>query len=162
MRKWLAIRSRTGSPVFSNRNTNASSWAAQIRPLSANSCSVSIGGWYLKQQINCWGCIQEKLYSLYVPQNFKTNLLAWPEFYSDLLLCLRLYCRFSLNWKFGANSRPRWSRSNEFASRSCWGRGIFSVLKNPPGGTLSLGSRVWDFRLVKEPQAWKNRPLSKI
>ena len=23
-------------------------------------------------------------------------------------------------------------------------------------------SRVWDFRLVKEPQAWKNRPLSKI
>ena len=33
---------------------------------------------------------------------------------------------------------------------------------SPPGGTLSWGSWVWDFRLVKEPQAWKNRPLSKI
>ena len=33
---------------------------------------------------------------------------------------------------------------------------------SPPGGTLSRGSRVWDFRLVKELQAWKNRPLSKI
>ena len=30
------------------------------------------------------------------------------------------------------------------------------------GETLSSGSLVWDFRLVKEPQAWKNRPLSKI
>ena len=27
---------------------------------------------------------------------------------------------------------------------------------------LELGPRVWDFRLVKEPQAWKNRTLSKI
>ena len=33
---------------------------------------------------------------------------------------------------------------------------------SPPGGTSSWGSRVWDFRLVKEPQAWKNRPLSKF
>ena len=33
---------------------------------------------------------------------------------------------------------------------------------SPPGGTLSWGSRVWDFRLVKEPQAEKNKPLSKI
>ena len=32
---------------------------------------------------------------------------------------------------------------------------------SPPGGTLSWGSRVWDFRLVKESQAWKNRPLNK-
>ena len=31
-----------------------------------------------------------------------------------------------------------------------------------PGGTLSWGSLVWDFRLVKEPPAWKNRTLSKI
>ena len=31
-----------------------------------------------------------------------------------------------------------------------------------PRGTLSWGSWIWDFRLVKEPQAWKNRPLSKI
>ena len=29
------------------------------------------------------------------------------------------------------------------------------------GATSSWGSRVWDFRLVKEPQAWKNRPLRK-
>ena len=26
---------------------------------------------------------------------------------------------------------------------------------SPPGGTLSWGSRILDFRLVKEPQAWK-------
>ena len=30
---------------------------------------------------------------------------------------------------------------------------------SPPGGTLSWGSRVWDFRLVKEPQAWKKKGL---
>ena len=44
--------------------------------------------------------------------------------------------------------------------------GFFQDVKilstSPPGETLSWGSRVWDFRLVKEPQAWKNRPLSKI
>ena len=44
--------------------------------------------------------------------------------------------------------------------------GFFQDVKilstNPPRGTLSWGSRVWDFRLVKEPEAWKNRPLSKI
>ena len=44
--------------------------------------------------------------------------------------------------------------------------GLFQDIKIlstcPPGGTLSWGSRVWDFRLVKEPQAWKIRPLSKI
>ena len=33
---------------------------------------------------------------------------------------------------------------------------------SPAGGTLSCGSRVWDFRLRKEPQAWKNRPLREI
>ena len=26
---------------------------------------------------------------------------------------------------------------------------------SPPGGTLSWGSRVWDFKLVKEARAWK-------
>ena len=26
---------------------------------------------------------------------------------------------------------------------------------SPPGCTLSWGSRVWDFRLAKEPQVWK-------
>ena len=44
--------------------------------------------------------------------------------------------------------------------------GFFQDLKilsrSPPGGALSWGSRFWDFRLVKEPQAWKNRPLSKL
>ena len=44
--------------------------------------------------------------------------------------------------------------------------GFFEDVKilstSPPGGTLSWGSRVWDFRLVKEPQAWKNRPLKKL
>ena len=44
--------------------------------------------------------------------------------------------------------------------------GFFQNIKilsnSSPGGTLSWGSWVWDFRLVKEPQAWKNRPLSKI
>ena len=44
--------------------------------------------------------------------------------------------------------------------------GFFQDVKilstGPPGGTSSWESRVWDFRLVKEPQAWKNRPLSKI
>ena len=40
------------------------------------------------------------------------------------------------------------------------GRWIFFRTLNilstsPPGGTSSRGSQVWDFRLVKEPQAWK-------
>jgi hypothetical protein len=37
--------------------------------------------------------------------------------------------------------------------------GFFQDVKilstNPPGRTLSWASWVWDFRLVKEPQAWK-------
>ena len=44
--------------------------------------------------------------------------------------------------------------------------GFFQDVKilstSPPEGTLSWGSRVWDFRVVKETQAWTNRPLSKI
>ena len=62
-------------------------------------------------------------------------------------------------------SRPRWSRGNVLTSRSKdrgfkpgWGRWIFQVVKilstSPPGGTLNWGFRIWDFRLVKEPQAW--------
>ena len=42
--------------------------------------------------------------------------------------------------------------------------GVFQDVRilstSPPGGSFSWGSRVWDFRLVKEPQAWKNKPLS--
>ena len=69
--------------------------------------------------------------------------------------------------------RPRWSQGNVIASRSKvrgfisgWSRWIFQDLKilstSSPGETLSWGCRVRDFRLVKEPQAWKNRPVSKI
>ena len=43
--------------------------------------------------------------------------------------------------------------------------GFFQDVKflsiSPPGGPLSRKSRVWDFKLVKEPRSWKNRPLSK-
>ena len=41
----------------------------------------------------------------------------------------------------------------------------FSGRKNPEqksSGTLSWGSRVWDFRVVKEPHAWKNRLWAKL
>ena len=83
------------------------------------------------------------------------------------------YVSICLFVPFIRRCRPRWSRGNVLASRSKvrwfksgWGRWIFSGRKNPEhkssGGTLSWGSRVWDFRLVKEPQTWKNRPLSKI
>ena len=69
--------------------------------------------------------------------------------------------------------RHRWSRGNVIASRSKvrgfkpgWGRWIFQDVKllntSPHGETLSWESRVWDFRLVKESQDWKNRRLSKI
>ena len=65
------------------------------------------------------------------------------------------------------------SRGNVLASRSKvrrlkpgWGDRFFQDVKilstSPPWGTLSRGSQVWDFRLVKEPQAWKIRPLNKI
>ena len=69
--------------------------------------------------------------------------------------------------------QPRWSQGNVLALRSKvhrfkpdWGRWIFSGCKNPEHKSswrdFKLGSRVWDFRFIKEPQAWKNRPLSKI
>jgi hypothetical protein len=41
-------------------------------------------------------------------------------------------------------------------------QGVKILNTSSQGGTLSWGSRVWDFRLVKEPQSWKNRPLSKL
>ena len=58
-------------------------------------------------------------------------------------------------------------RDPSFAgSNPSWFRWIFLGRKNhehkSSRGTLSRGSRVWDFKLVKKPQAWKNRPLSKI
>ena len=70
-----------------------------------------------------------------------------------IYLCVYLYCR------------PRWSRGNVLVSRSkvrgfkpVWSRLIFSGRTNPE----HKSSEVWEFTLVKEPQAWKNRPLSKI
>ena len=57
-------------------------------------------------------------------------------------------------------------RSKVRSFKPGWGRWIFQDVKilstSPPGGTLGKESRVWDYWLVKEPQAWKNRPLSKI
>ena len=69
-----------------------------------------------------------------------------------------------------SHRRPRGnmlaSRSKFRRAKPDWGRWIFSWRKNlftsPPGGTLGWGSQVWDFWLAKEPQAWKNRPVSKI
>ena len=76
-------------------------------------------------------------------------------------------------YSYFGESRSWWSHGNLLTSRSkvrefksSWGGWIFQDVKilstSPPGGTLSWGSRVLDFRLVKEPQAWKNRPVSKI
>ena len=56
---------------------------------------------------------------------------------------------------------PRYAGSNPAeVDGFCQDVKILSI--SPPGGTLSWGSRVLDFRLVKEPQPWKNRSLSKI
>ena len=60
----------------------------------------------------------------------------------------------------------RWSRRDVLAgSNPAELDGFFQdakiLSKSPPGGTLSWGSRVWDFWFIKEPQAWKNRPLTK-
>ena len=57
------------------------------------------------------------------------------------------------------------SRDSRFAgSNPAEVDGFFQDVKilctSPPGGTVSRGPQVWDFRLVKEPQVWKNRPLS--
>ena len=56
---------------------------------------------------------------------------------------------------------PRFAGSNP-AEVDGFFQDVKILSNSPPGGTLSSGSRVWDFRLVKEPQAWKNSPLSKI
>ena len=69
-----------------------------------------------------------------------------------------VFCR-----KKKMNTAPWWFEKQK---NILGGKGRSWRHKNPEqkfsGGTLSWGSRVWDFRLVKEPQAWKNRPLSKI
>ena len=85
--------------------------------------------------------------------------LAYRYFCTQLYFML-LYHTYALDYL--QQCQPRWSRGNVLPSRSKvrefkpgWGRWIFSGRNNPPGGTFSGGSRVWDFRLVKEPQAWK-------
>ena len=66
-----------------------------------------------------------------------------------------------------------WSRGNVLASRSKvhgfkpdWCRWLFQdviILSTSPSGvTFSWGFRVWDFRLVKEPQAWKKGLCAKF
>ena len=57
---------------------------------------------------------------------------------------------------------PRFAGSNPTEVDGFFFQDVKILSTSPPGGTLRWGSRVWDFRLVKEPQAWKNRPLSKI
>ena len=80
---------------------------------------------------------------------------------------------YILEFSYSYLCRPRRSREVTCLPRDPrfepgWGRWIFSERKNSEhkssgeGGTLRWGSRVWDFRIVKEPQAWKRRPLSKI
>ena len=56
---------------------------------------------------------------------------------------------------------PRFAGSNPAEANGCF-QDVKILSTSPPGGTLSGGSWVWDFRLVKEPQAWKNKPLCKI
>ena len=104
-----------------------------------------------------------KCLSLLIPAHMK----PWKQM-SDTLSYNYKNTHYSLTL-----CRPRWSRGNVLASSSKfrgfkpgWDRLIFSGRKilstSLPGGTLSYGFRVWDFGFVKKPQAWKNRPLSKI
>ena len=65
-----------------------------------------------------------------------------------------LYCRVGL----GGLRVPCLPRDPKFAgSNMAEFDGFFQDVKilitSPPGGTLRWGSRFWDFRLVKEPQA---------
>ena len=97
------------------------------------------------------------------------------QFLVFLLMSLRSFLKLSSHLRLGLPeglfpkgyklTDPRWSWGNVLASRS-WSRWISQdvqiLIRSPLGGTLSWGYRVWDFRLVKEPQAWKKRPPSKI
>ena len=56
---------------------------------------------------------------------------------------------------------PRFAGSNPAEVDGCF-QDVKILSTCPLGGTLSWESWVWDFRLVKEPQAWTNSPLSKI
>ena len=56
---------------------------------------------------------------------------------------------------------PRFAGSNPADVDGCF-QEVKLLRTSPPGGILSWRSQVWDFRLVKEPQAWKNGLLRKI
>ena len=56
---------------------------------------------------------------------------------------------------------PRFADSNP-AEVDGFFQNVKILSTRSPRGTFSWGTQVWDFRLVKELQAWKNRLLSKI
>ena len=91
----------------------------------------------------------------------RVSWLSRPEW---LLQINNYYTDYDAGWHRPQTlvkySRPRWSRGTVLEIQGL--RVQTRLSTSPPRGTLSWGSRVWDFRLDKEPQAWKNRPLSKI
>ena len=90
--------------------------------------------------------------------NFQTCSMCWHSNIS-----LSIYGSICLGG-LGVTCSPRDPRF--VGSNPAEVDGFFQDLKivntSPPGGTLNQEARVWDFRLVKESQAWKNRPLGKI
>ena len=80
-----------------------------------------------------------------------------------LLLFIVYYCYYYCYYKYVTSRLEIQGSRVQTRLRSI----DFSRRKNPEhkssGRDFKLrGSRFWDFRLVKEPQAWKNRPLNKI
>ena len=84
---------------------------------------------------------------------------------SNVIISQNYIKSYILMQVYHLKSSSRWSRvtcsprDSRFAgSNPAEIDGFFQVVKIlitiPPGGTLSLGSRVWDFRFVKEPQTW--------
>ena len=97
----------------------------------------------------------------------ESYLLPWRAHvnFLDLITLTILVERYKL-WRSSLWSLLHSLFCEYRSKKSGWGRWIFQDVKilstSPPGETLSWGSRVWDFRLVKEPQAWKSMPLSTI
>ena len=96
------------------------------------------GLWIFSRCKNCEHKPSGRDFKLGVP-----NLIFQARFHDDLSIFQKKKKKY-LPW---LNPEPSYFKGNKY---------------HPPGGTLSCGSRVRDFRLVKEPQAWKNRSLSKI
>ena len=103
----------------------------------------------LSIELSSWDCTDPISYAI-IPGNSPVNVQGIESETHWLLFTIR----------------PRWSRGNVIASISRFAcsnptevDGFFQDLKIPrtsrPGGILRRGSRVWDFRLVKEPQACK-------